>query len=167
VPPRSGSGYLWHPRAQILSGTPEHLFYFGGARAAPAGDCLAFSIASEGHDVIDGQVARRVRLALVAGAPAALLAIQARSTPALSRCQARVLYRALCRLRLDCRACVVHRLPARLVTTPQTVHSFTRQSSMGSVAGSIRLRCYACWPLIAHPSPRASGEPCLCFHEDH
>ena len=58
------------------------------------------------------------------------------STRALSRSQARVLDRALCRLRLDCRACAVQRLPARLVTTPQTVHSFTRESSMG-VAGVV------------------------------
>ena len=69
---------------------------------------------------------------------------QARSTRALSRCQARVLYRALCLLRLDCRACWVQRLPARLVTTPQTVHSFTRESSTGWLAESIRSRCYAC-----------------------
>ena len=54
-----------------------------------------------------------------------------------------MLYRALCRLRLDCRAWSVQRLPARLVTTPQTVHSFTHESSMGWLAGSIRLRCYA------------------------
>ena len=42
-----------------------------------------------------------------------------------------MLYRALCRLRLDCRAWSVQRLPARLVTTPQTVHSFT--------AGTVRV----------------------------
>ena len=45
-----------------------------------------------------------------------------------------MLYRALCRLRLDWRAWSVQRLPARLVTTPQTVHSFTRKSSMGWLA---------------------------------
>ena len=56
---------------------------------------------------------------------------QARSTRALMRCQARVLYRTVCRLRLDCRACSVQRLPARLVTTPQTVQSFTPESSIG------------------------------------
>jgi hypothetical protein len=50
---------------------------------------------------------------------------------------------ALCLLRLDCRAWTVHRLPARLVTTPQTVQSFTRESSIGWLARSIRLRCYA------------------------
>jgi len=27
VPPRSGSGYLWHPRAQILSGALESLVW--------------------------------------------------------------------------------------------------------------------------------------------
>ena len=69
---------------------------------------------------------------------------QARRTRALSRCQARALYRALCRLRLDWRACSVQRLPARLVTTPQTVHSFTPRSSTGWLARSIRLRCYTC-----------------------
>jgi hypothetical protein len=47
-------------------------------------------------------------------------------------------------LRLDCRACSVQRLPARLVTTPQTVHSFTRESSTGWQARSIRLRCWTC-----------------------
>jgi hypothetical protein len=52
-----------------------------------------------------------------------------------------VLYSALCRLRLDWRACVVHRLSARLVTTPQTVHSFTLESSAGWAARSIRLPC--------------------------
>jgi hypothetical protein len=31
VPPRSGSGYLWHPRAQVLSGAPVQMFYFGRA----------------------------------------------------------------------------------------------------------------------------------------
>ncbi len=62
------------------------------------------------------------------------------------------LYRALCRLRLDCRACVVQRLPARLVTTPQTVHSFTRESSAGG-ARSIRPRCYATPP----PAPGRSA----------
>jgi hypothetical protein len=36
------------------------------------------------------------------------------------------------------------RLPARLVTTPQTVQSFTRASSMGWLAWSIRSRCYVC-----------------------
>jgi len=38
----------------------------------------------------------------------------------------------------------MQRLPARLVTTPQTVHSFTRESSTGWLARSTRLRCYAC-----------------------
>ncbi len=33
----------------------------------------------------------------------------------------------------------MQRLPARLVTTPQTVHSFTRESSAGGLARSIRL----------------------------
>ncbi len=49
---------------------------------------------------------------------------------------------ALCLLRLDSRAWSVQRLPARLVTTPQTVHSFTPESSMRRTARSIRLRCY-------------------------
>jgi hypothetical protein len=35
----------------------------------------------------------------------------------------------------------VQRLPARLVTTPQTVHSFTRESSADWLARSIRLWC--------------------------
>jgi hypothetical protein len=69
---------------------------------------------------------------------------QARSTRALSRCQAGVLYRALCLLRLECRAWSVQRLPGRLVTTPQTVQSFTRESSIRWLARSIRSRCYAC-----------------------
>ena len=43
----------------------------------------------------------------------------------MRRCQARVPYRALCLLRLDCRACSVQRLAARLVRTPQTVQSLT------------------------------------------
>jgi hypothetical protein len=51
---------------------------------------------------------------------------------------------ALCLLRLDARACSVQRLPAQLVTTPQTVHSFTRESSTEWLARSVRLRCYAC-----------------------
>ncbi len=55
--------------------------------------------------------------------------LQARSARALRRCQARVLYRALCLLRFDCRACLRQRLPARLVTTPQTVHSFTARAA--------------------------------------
>ena len=54
-----------------------------------------------------------------------------------------MLYRALCRLRLDARAWTVQRLPGRLVTTPQTVHSFTCELSSGWLARSIRLRCYA------------------------
>ncbi len=69
---------------------------------------------------------------------------------ALRRCQVLVLYRALCRLRLDWRACSVQRLPARLVTTPQTVHSFTRESS-GGLARSIRLRCYAYGAAAVRP----------------
>ena len=40
-------------------------------------------------------------------------------------------------------ACSLQRLPARLVTTPQTVHSFTRESSMGWLVRSIRSGCYA------------------------
>ena len=41
-----------------------------------------------------------------------------------------MLYRVLCRLRFDCRACVVQRLPGRLVTTPQTVQSFIDQLAL-------------------------------------
>jgi hypothetical protein len=36
------------------------------------------------------------------------------------------------------------------VTTPQTVHSFTRESSAGWLARSIRLRCYV-WMTITVP----------------
>ena len=58
------------------------------------------------------------------------------------------------RLRLDWRACSVQRLPARLVTTPQTVHSFTRRSSTGVLARSIRLRCYAYATMSGRCGPR-------------
>jgi hypothetical protein len=51
---------------------------------------------------------------------------------------------ALCRPGLERLACAAQRLPARLVTTPQTVHSFTRESSAGGLARSIRSGCYAC-----------------------
>jgi hypothetical protein len=54
----------------------------------------------------------------------------ARSTRVLRRCHARVAYRALWRLRFDSRACSVQRLPGRLVTTPQTVQSFTDQVAL-------------------------------------
>jgi hypothetical protein len=33
--PRLGSGYLWHPRVQLLSGEPEHLFYFAARSRLP------------------------------------------------------------------------------------------------------------------------------------
>ena len=39
----------------------------------------------------------------------------------------------------------VQRLPARLATTPQTVHGFTPELWMGWLARSIRSRCHACW----------------------
>ena len=74
--------------------------------------------------MINGQVAGRAGVTLVARATVPVLATPARSTRALRRCHSRVLYSALCRLRFDCRACEVQRLPDRLVTTPQTVHSF-------------------------------------------
>jgi hypothetical protein len=54
---------------------------------------------------------------------------------------------------LSRQVCSVQRLPARLVTTPQTVHSFTRESSMGWLARSIRLRCYACGTMSASARP--------------
>ena len=44
-----------------------------------------------------------------------------------------MLYRALCLLRLDCRAWSVQRLPARLVTTPQTVQSFMAPLRLSAV----------------------------------
>ena len=40
------------------------------------------------------------------------------------------------------RARRLQRLPARLVTTPQTVHSFTRQSSTGRLARPVRTGCW-------------------------
>ena len=115
----------------------------GAAQHRGVGDVERRTARRERDDVIDGQVGGAVGGALVAGHRLPCSPRQARSTRALSRCQARVLYSALCRLRLDCRACSVQRLPARLVTTPQTVHSFTRELWMGWLARSIRPRCYA------------------------
>jgi hypothetical protein len=54
----------------------------------------------------------------------------------MRRRQERVLHKALCLPRLDCRACSRRRLPARLVTTPQTVHGFI--SKKGGRCGSRR-----------------------------
>ena len=70
--------------------------------------------------------------------------VVARADHAAVRCRVRVQRRALYRRRLDCRACSVQRLPARLVTTPQTAHSFTRRSCADWLARSIRSWCYAC-----------------------
>ena len=53
----------------------------------------------------------------------------------------------------DSRGCLLQRLPARLVTTPQTVHSFTPESSMGWLARSIRLRCYVCETTLSSADP--------------
>src|ERR1035437_8322088 len=51
---------------------------------------------------------------------------------------------ALCLLRLDCRSCSRQRLPARLVTTPQTVHSFIgKKDGRWRLPPTIRLRCYS------------------------
>jgi hypothetical protein len=54
-----------------------------------------------------------------------------------------------------------HAAPARLVTTPQTVQSSTRESSTGWLTRSIRLRCYACGANVARPPPgvRSSRAP--------
>ena len=66
----------------------------------------------------------------------------------MRRRQGRVLHKALCLPRLDCRACSRQRLPARLVTTPQTVHSFI--SKKGGRCGS--RRPFACGSTP--PGPR-------------
>ena len=61
----------------------------------------------------------------------------------MRRRQGRVLHKALCLPRLDCRACSRQRLPARLVTTPQTVHQLHQQEGWSMrLPPTIRLRFY-------------------------
>ena len=50
----------------------------------------------------------------------------------------------------DRRGCSPQRPVDRLVTTPQTVQSFTRESSAGWLVRSIRSGCYA-WATMAGP----------------
>jgi hypothetical protein len=68
--------------------------------------------------VIDGQVGGRVGGTLVARAPVALPPTPGAEHTGTEPLPGRVLSRAMCRLRSDCRACSVQRLPARLVATP-------------------------------------------------
>ena len=88
--------------------------------------------ASERDDVVDRQITRPMGGTLVPRAPVPALATPgpgahgrgdvARSCPVQG---------VVCRPWLDCRACSGRRLPGRLVMAPQTVHSFTRESSAG------------------------------------
>ncbi len=74
--------------------------------------------------MIDGEVPRRVGLALEARAPVPVQSAPGAEDALAECCQAGVLSRALCLLRLDCRACSVQRLTARLVSRANvTVYS--------------------------------------------
>ncbi len=139
-----------------------------GLRAARRGvtDVERRTTSGERHDVIDGQIPRVVGWPPVAGAPVPVLA-----TPGPEHAGAEVLpcphavQGVVPAAGFDCRVCSVQRLPGRLVTTPQTVHGFTPESSTAWTARSIRLGCYALATMAvrtrreAVPGSRSEADP--------
>ena len=106
------------------------------------GDVERRTTSGQRDDVIDGKVSRLMGGALVARTPLAVL-----TTPGAEHAGAESLPGAsavggVVPAAVDCRACVVQRLPGRLVRTPHTLHIFTgclARSCAVSAAGDARM----------------------------
>ncbi len=124
----SGAGVFQERRTRVWV-PPVRLGSTLGRVARPTdpravGDVEGRATCREVHDVIEGRSMARWASCWYPGRQFPCCPRHARRTRALRWGHARVLYRALWRLRFDCRACAVQRLLGRLVTPLQTVQSF-------------------------------------------
>jgi LuxR family maltose regulon positive regulatory protein len=128
----------------------------GAAQHRAVGDVERGAASGERDDVVDGQVRGLVGWTPVARPPVAVL-----TPPGTQHAGAETLpgpraVQSVVPTPVGLPSVLSAPTAARLVTTPQTVHSFTRRSSMGWVARSIRSGCYieGCgWERPQSPCP--------------
>ena len=118
----------------------------------------------ERHDVIDRQVGGSVRRALVARAPVAVPTAPGTQDAGAEPLPGAGAVQGVVPTAVGLAGVLRAALPARLVTTPQTVHTSIPESSAGWVARTIRSGCYACGAMRRRRGRLAAVGPSAPLH---